>query len=496
MLNKLTSSFSFLNGDSLRAKCARSSSILSIGTVADKGLAFVSKMILVRLLVPEEIGLMVLILSLTTMFDVFTEVGIKQSVIQHKAGAEPDYLNMAWWFQSVRSLCLYGAAYLTVPFVCDFYFADKTEVIQNHSFEELYLLVRTAFLFILLNGLVSPGAHILEKEFKFVKSVFIVQGSAIIGTAVTIILAYYYRNVWAMVIGFVSWAVFKLILSFVICPFVPKFKFDRESFKELLRFARGMLGIPILTYLAFNLDVLVAGKIVSADLLGMYGMAIVLARIPREFFTRIISPTLLPALAEKQDNREALRSAVLKLSKYIALFTFPFTALICTCSGDILSVVYNSEYRVIASAFSLLILYMILLLLGGVFINLFLALGVPAKHRLFVTIRTVILAATIYPCIKYFGLTGAAFSVFISNLIAWVFQIRVAGELIDLKINRYFLSLVPGLALSVPVYSIVTLLNYFVPSYVWIHFFSGLIFLIIVPAVVFVFKKGLLKNTV
>ena len=82
-------------GHSLKARCVRSSIVLGIGAFIAKFLRLGSKIVLTRLLVPQEMGLMVMMLSLTALFEVLTEIGIKQSVIQHKNGADPEYLNMA-----------------------------------------------------------------------------------------------------------------------------------------------------------------------------------------------------------------------------------------------------------------------------------------------------------------------------------------------------------------------------------------------------------------
>ncbi len=328
-------------GNDLRAQCARSGAVLTVGTVAAKGLAFLSKMILVRLLVPEEMGLMVLVLSLTALFETLTEVGIKQSVIQNKDGAKSEYLNTAWWFQSVRALGLYVVAFAVAPSLCRFYFADKPEVLAHHAWPELYLLVRVAFLSILFNGLVSPRAHVLEKEFRFGKAVFLMQGSAILGAGITIVLAFALRNVWAMVIGFASMTLLRCLLSFILCPFLPRLSFDRDSFRSLYKFARGIFGSPILTYIAFNADVLVAGKIVTPQLLGMYGMALALAGIPRELFARIIGPVLLPAFAKKQDDHKTLCATVLRLTGLAALFMSPFAAVAVVCGKTILGIVFT-----------------------------------------------------------------------------------------------------------------------------------------------------------
>lgn len=475
-------------GDNLKARCARSSVVLGIGAFVAKFLGFGSKVVLTRLLVPQEMGLMVMILSLTALFEVLTEVGIKQSVIQHKNGADPEYLNMAWWFQSLRGIGLYAVAFIAAPWLCEFYFRSRPEILTRYSMEELTILIRVAFLSILFNGFVSPKAHVLEKKFRFGRAVVIMQGGFILGAIITIILAFLIRNVWAVVIGFAATGFTRCLMSYALCPFMPKFAYDRESFQGLYRFARGMLGMPVLTYIAFNIDVLVAGKLVPTSLVGFYGMALTLAIAPRDLFSRIISPILLPAFAEKQDDREALCRAVLQMTKFTALFVIPPMALAIICSKTILTFVFGAEYSAVAVPFGLLCLYILLLIQGTVLGNVFFGIGQPGKHRTFVGLRAAILAALIYPAIKSFGLTGAAAVVLLASFVAMCVQVTVVRKTIGLNIYDYAVSWSPGLALAIPVLAIVVAVRALKPGMPMVHLAMG----VLVLSCIFISVIGLL----
>jgi O-antigen/teichoic acid export membrane protein len=447
------------HGDSLKARCARSGVILGIGAFIAKFLGFGSKVVLTRLLVPQDMGLMVMIISLTALFEVLTEVGIKQSVIQHKNGADPEYLNMAWWFQSLRAIGLYVVAFIVAPWLCEFYFSSRPEVLTRYSMEELTTLIRVAFLSILFNGFVSPRAHVLEKKFKFGRAVVITQGGFVLGAIVTIILAFLIRNVWAIVIGFAATGFTRCLMSYVLCPFMPRFAYHRESFQGLYRFAKGMLGLPVLTYIAYNIDVLVAGKLVSTLLIGFYGMALALAFAPRDLFSRIISPILLPAFAEKQNDREALCSAVLKITRISTLLLIPVTALAIICSKTILTFVFGTEYSAAAVPFSLLCVYVLLLIQ--------------------------------YPAIKLFGLTGAAAVVLLASSAAMCVQVAVIRKTIGLNIFDYAVSWVPGLALAVPVLAVFVVVRGLTPDSPMVHLTVGVLLCIIVSVIglLLFFKK-------
>lgn len=446
-------------GSSLKARCAHSSIVLGIGVVVAKGLTFCSKIVLARLLAPQELGLMVLILSITSLFEALTEIGIKQSVIQNRNGAQPEYLNIAWWFQSLRGVGLYVIAFFVTPLLCRFYFANNPEVLAIHTNGELLALVRVAFLAILFWGFSSPRVYILEKEFRFGKVMILSQGSAVIGAVLTIVLAFVMQNVWALVIGFAGTGLVGCVLSYVLCPFRPGLSFDRRSFQDIYGFARGMVGLPILTYAAFNIDVLVGGKLVNADLLGMYGMAFSLAQIPRDLFGCIVSPTLLPAFAQKQDDKEAICRAVLKITKYIALFGIPLLVIAVFYSKTILSVVYRPEYSVVAIPFCLLCIYILFLTQATTLGSVFLGIGQPSKHRIFVVLRVSILVVLIYPAVRLFGLTGAAATLLLASFISLCAQVFVMHRVIGLRILDYIMSWAPGVTLAAPVLAVVWLLN-------------------------------------
>ena len=483
MKKKFSAIVGQFRGDDLKARCARSSVVLVIGAFIAKFLGFGSKVALTRLLVPQEIGLMVMILALTQLFEVLTEVGIKQSVIQHKNGADPEYLNMAWWFQSLRAIGLYAVAFIVAPWLCEFYFRSRPDLLARYSLEELTTLVRVAFLSILFNGPISPRAHVLEKKFRFGRAVVITQGSFVLGAIVTITLAFLLRNVWAIVIGFAATGFTRCLMSYLLCPFMPKLAYDRESFQGLYRFARGMVGLPVLTYIAFNIDILVAGKLVSTSLVGFYGMALTLAFAPRDLFSRIISPILLPAFAEKQDDREALCRAVLQMTKFTALFVIPPIALAIICSKTILTFVFGAEYSAVAVPFGLLCLYILLLIQGTILACVFFGIGQPAKHRAFVGLRVLILVVLIYPSIKLFGLTGAAAVVLLASFVAMCVQVTVIRKTIGLNIFDYAISWVPGLALAIPVLGVVVVVRGLTPNLPMLHFAIGVLSCIIVSVI-------------
>jgi lipopolysaccharide exporter len=425
------------SGTRFKARLIRGGAILGVGNVLERGLRLIRNMVLARLLAPEAFGFMAIIMAITAIMEAFTEVGIKQSVIQNKRGACQGYLNMAWWFQSLRGIGMYAITFFATPFIANFY--DEPE---------LLLLLRVALLVVIFRGFTSPQLFVLEKQFRFGKSVLLVQGSGILATLLTVGLAFYIRNVWALAIGLIFEAMLCCLFSFIFCPFVPNLAIEHKSLSDILKFARGMFGLPILTMISLNTDIAVLGKCVPSGLLGMYAMASNLANQVALFFSRVFFPLLLSTCAEQQNNKEFLCHVIIKITKKIALIGFPLTAFVSTCAAPILWLVYGAQYTVVAVPFSLLSFCILFRIKAIILASVYLGIGQPHLHRHYVLILSATIVSLIYPAIKLLGLAGAAATLLLANLLALFLQVIWMRKTIGLRLREYALSWLPGMCLT------------------------------------------------
>lgn len=462
-----------IRGDSLSAKSARSAIVLGGGTFAERGIRFVRNMILTRVLAPEHLGLMAVVMVVSLGCEAFTEVGVKQSVIQNIKGARAEYLNVAWWFQALRGFCVYLVAFLVAPLLCGFYFHDGGETLALYGKSQIVSIFRVAFLTILFNCLISPRAHVLEKEFRFGKSVFLIQGSAILATFITIVLVFYMRSVWAIVIGFVFEPVFRCFASYILCPFLPRLEIDRSSLSEIVKFARGMFGLPILSFIALQTDVMVLGKVVPMVLVGLYSMALQLSQFPKMLFAKVVGPILLPLFAEMQNDQRNLRAVALKMTKTVAFIGVPLVVFMSVCAGPILSVVYEPEYVDVAVPFALLSLCMLFSVQSVILAAIYLAIGKPQLHRRYVILLSLIIVGLIYPGIRLFGLIGSAGVLLLANVIALFAQVMWIRKLIGLYLREYIRCWLPGLCLTPIVFIPLMLLSVFKLEPVGLKLFVG-----------------------
>ena len=410
---------------------------MTAGSLVDNILRFVRNIILARLLAPDAFGLMATVIAIVAVMETFTSVGLRQSVIQNKKGADEDFLNVVWWFSSLRGLILYGIAYLAAPFISGFYkIPASTEILRIGS------------LVILLNGFISPRIHVLEKELGFKNWVILMQGSGIIGVIVGIVSAFFLRNVWALLLAYLTEAFLRVTMSFLLCPIKPQLKINKVYAYDIMRFSQRMFGLPFLILLYAQTDTFVIGKTLSFEALGMYTLAKSLSEAPSTFFSMAINPLILPVLSLIQDDKNRLRHTILYLTRITAIFGIPFFAFLITFAQPILSLAYGEIYKRVAIPFSILCVCAFFIILASLIMQMFFAIGQPNIQRTASIVRTIVFLLLIYPATKTFGLIGASLTVLIATSSSLAIQIICIHKLINLKWTEYLYSLTTGVKLS------------------------------------------------
>ena len=422
-------------GGGLKARVLRGGALMGAGSATEHAVRFLRNMILTRLLMPDALGIMAIILAVNAAFESFTEVGIREAVIQHPQAERQTFLNAAYWFATIRGAVLFTIGCLLTPLLASFYHVTPA---RN--------LLMVSFGAILFNGAMSTRAFIALKKMRYVQWVLITQGAALGGVCVTLVLVWILRDLRALVYGYLSEAVLRWVLSFIVCPFKPGFSFEKTQTRELFRFARGMAGVPFLTFMFLQADIFVLGRVVSKHDLGLYGMAGSLAGIPAVFITMFINPILMPAFAQIRDQYERINAALLKATRAMSLISFPICAWVFLFGPVLMRMVYGPAYGAAGTVLAILFCATVLRTMASPIPAVYLGIGRPALNRIFTAIRTGIIVLIIYPGILLFGLEGAAAAGAIAMTIAWIFQIRQMSVLTKLDSKKYVLSVATGLA--------------------------------------------------
>ena len=236
-------------------------------------LRVVSSLVLTRLLVPAYFGEMTLLMTLITGITLLADIGIAQSVIQSPRGDDPVYLNTTWTLQWIRGIVLWLVAVAISWPMAIFYHDPK-----------LKILLPALSLMLVISGFNSTNLLSLSRHMR-VQRLFGIQGStSAVSLIVTVIWAYYWPSVWAIIGGLLVANLYRLFLSFIpaIAPGIRNsFCWDRESVHGIVHFGKWILIGTAFFFFASQADRLILGRFISLTLLGIYSISYQLSDIPR-----------------------------------------------------------------------------------------------------------------------------------------------------------------------------------------------------------------------
>jgi len=292
---------------SLRAAAARATLASLAGDGASQALRFASNLILTRLLFPEAFGLMALVNVALQGLEMFSDFGIKPSVIQHRKGNQQTFLNTAWTIQVVRGFGLFGAlALLTYPLA--WLYAKNDPLAWS-----LLWLLPVAGVGTIFAGFKSTRLFTLNRDLQLGRLMAINLGSQAIGIAVMIVWALLAPTVWALVGGSLVGAASKTVMSHALVPGpANRLEWNSEVARELFRFGKWIFASTLFAFVAGRGDRLILGGMLSAGQLGVYSIAVSFAQIARKVIGQHSQRVTFPVYAKlirKGDADRLIRAA-------------------------------------------------------------------------------------------------------------------------------------------------------------------------------------------
>jgi O-antigen/teichoic acid export membrane protein len=323
----------------LEKKAARGTFFLVVYLGVALGLRMVSSVVLARLFSPEFFGLMTLLTTVLVGLNLFSHIGLQDSVIQNPRGDEAVFLNTAWTLQVVRGTGLWLMTILLAWPVAHFYKEPR-----------MIALFPVLGFGCVIAGLASPSLLTLARHMGVGKSSLLELLGQIVSFVVTIIWALIDPSLWALVGGRIASDVARTVASLFILPGSrPSFVWDKECVRSLLHFGKWILVGTALSFLATQSDRLILGKLVSIETLGVYGIAFALSELPRQIIMMFCTNVGYPFIAKFAQHPRAEYRAVLLKYRLPVLAIGGLGLILVICTGDQLVFhLYDHRYRAAA----------------------------------------------------------------------------------------------------------------------------------------------------
>ncbi len=276
-----------------------------------QGLQFVMGLILARLLLPADYGLIGMLAIFLAISQTFIDSGFSTALIQKKDRTETDF-STVFYFNISIAILFYFVLFFSAPWIAKFYNApllsDLTKVIAFNIVIGSFSIVQRAKLTIQLDFKTQSKASLL---------------SVFLGGLLGITMAYKGFGVWALVAQSLSRNFLNTLFLWFFAKWSPKLIFSTNSFKGVFSFGSKLLAAGLINTIFRNIYLIVIGKLYSASELGFYTRAKQFQQLPSQNISGIISRVSFPVMSSVQNDNDKLKLMTKKFIRLAVFIVFP-----------------------------------------------------------------------------------------------------------------------------------------------------------------------------
>lgn len=313
-----------------RAKLVKGAAWIGSASLLVNALGLVSTILLARLLVPADFGLIAIALAVTGIINVVSEFSLSKALVQHDNPTAAHY-NTAWTMNVLRGVIIATViALLSWPI--------GTVYGDNRLSDILLVMAATTF----VGGFVNPKLAMFERDLQFHQAFIQSLTAKVIGFVATISLAIIYRSYWALVLGTLITESFIVVVSYMLLPYRPKLTLSKH--KELLSYSIWLTFGNGVQAIGWRIDPLVLGSLFTPQVLGQYSAGDqILSRTIGEMLAPV-KRVLFPAFSQIKNDAARLRSAYLRSQGVLCLACFPVAVGFAVIAPELVIVALGSNW--------------------------------------------------------------------------------------------------------------------------------------------------------
>ncbi|WP_349294644.1 oligosaccharide flippase family protein (plasmid) [Thioclava sp. 'Guangxiensis'] len=408
-----------IRGKGTRARSLRSTGFVILGFGGSNLLRLGSNLILTRLLFPEAFGLMALVQVFLTGLQLFSDLGIRVSIIQNDRGEEPAFLNTAWTIQILRGVFLWAIA-------CGL--AYPAALLYGEP--RLLELMPVAALSAVVTGFNTTKVHVANRNLEIGVQVMTDLGAQFLGLLVTVGLTFVWRDVWALVAGGIATPAIKMAAQHYMLPGpANRLHWDRSAARELVRFGKFIFLSSIAGFIVSQSDRAVLGAHVPVRELGIYAIAYTVASIPLMLAQAAGGRVIFPLYRKyPMEESAANRAKVHKARRMMRLFSVLVCSAITLGGVGLIDLMYDARYAMAGPITVLMGFGMTAQISVSMYDGAYLSRGDSRSHFVMTCLSAGLQLVFLLAGAAWFGLVGVIGAPVLVVLCVYPYRARLLGR--------------------------------------------------------------------
>lgn len=446
---------------SLKDKTVKGVIWSAVDRFSAQGIQFVFSILIARLLVPEDYGVVAMLGIFMAVSQTFIDSGFGAALIRKIDRTEEDF-STVFYFNIVVATLFYFALFFAAPAIANFY---NTPLLES--------ITKVVALNLIIGSLSGIHNAKLSIAIDFKSRAKISIASTLLTGAVGLWMAYAGYGVWALVVQNLFSSAIRTVLLWVIVKWYPKLVFSWKSFKELFSFGSKLLASALLDTLYNNIYTLVIGKVFSSSTLGVYSKANALAQFPSSNITSVLQGVTFPVLSTIQNEDDRLADAYKRFLRLSAFIVFPLMIGLSAVADPLIRLALTDKWEGAIILLQIICFAMMWYPIHAINLNILQVKGHSdyfLKLEIIKKVQGVIILLITIPM----GVIVMCYGKVIGGIIALIWNTYYTKKLIGYGFFAQLKDLMPVLFHSLIMYLIVLLVVHFMPT-LWLKLIIGIL---------------------
>jgi O-antigen/teichoic acid export membrane protein len=406
---------SFVKGGGLKSRTSRSLVYTALQFGGSNVIRLISNLILTRILFPEVFGLMALVQVFLGGLTMFSDLGIKTSIMQNERGDDPDFLNTAWTLQVGRGFLFWFVACALAPVAARIY--DEPMLLQ--------LLPVVGFNTV-INGFATTKVATGMRHLNLGLQTFIQLGTQVLNVLIMIVMALWLQSVWALVWSTLIASFIRVVMFHRMLPGMNnRFRLERRALTQLFSFGRFIFLSTMAGFAINQGDRAILGAFVPIHILGVYNVAMVMGLLPVSMGRAVANRILLPIYRMRPPHESAENRAKIRKVRRSMVGAFLLCTIVLAYGGIyLMDLLYDDRYALAGPMVVLFGLAAVPQVTFAAYGGVMLARGDSKSFFYYLVATAVLQTALLFVGIHYLGVFGAIIAPGLANLLTYPIRVR------------------------------------------------------------------------
>ena len=395
------------------------------------GIQILCTFIMARFLSPSDYGIVNILVIFTAIANVIIDSGFAQAIVREKEITATDYSTVLY-FNIAVSIVLYFILFILSGFIANLF---NQPILADLS--------KITFLILPLNALCIVQNTMLVKNIKFKKLCLITLSSSLLASVIAVYIAYWLRNIWALVMQNLLTYLFRTMLLWFTTNYKPIAKFSFTSLKKFLKFSKNLLVSSLIGTIFNNIYSFIIGSAYSATSLGYYSQADRIKNACSHTTTQVIQAVTYPVLSKLNNEVGDIKEEYKKVILIALIFVGFIMVLFMGCACDLFELLMGSTtWRVTGTFFILLGVNGILYPLHCINQNILMVKG-DSKTILFLEVVRRFIMITIIVVSLQFDIIYFVTSLSLYSFILLFLNLYYCGRPINYSVKEQLIDTIP-----------------------------------------------------